>query len=159
MKISEIILLEQENVCITLHKEGVFWKAYELSAYRFVQSVKAYNVKCKYYKNIKQDVVYIGFPSSSFDSVSKICMDHGYKIEYLESTISISNNIDTEGYVSWKDDIVQSTMESNNENKGENVTSKRDILSEIVSYPLATKTPMEAQHFLYEIQLKLHGVI
>ena len=57
MKILEIVSLEQAYEGIILHKQGVFWRAYELSAYIFVTSIKAYNAKSKFYKNIKQDVV------------------------------------------------------------------------------------------------------
>jgi hypothetical protein len=61
MKIIELIKLEESNSGILLHKEGIFWRAYERSAYRFVNHLTAYRVQLRYYKNIKQDVVYIGY--------------------------------------------------------------------------------------------------
>ncbi len=58
MKISEIVKREKVNNNILLHKEGLFWRAYENSAHLFTQNIKKYNVLYKYYKNIGQNIVY-----------------------------------------------------------------------------------------------------
>lgn len=63
--IIEIIGKETKNTdCIHLYKEGLFWKAYQQSAYRinhlpFVE----YKVIKKYVKAVGQEVISIGFPS------------------------------------------------------------------------------------------------
>ncbi len=59
LKIREIIELEQKNDKIILHRDGIFYKAYEISAYIFIHHIKQYEAKTKYYKNIKQDIVYM----------------------------------------------------------------------------------------------------
>ena len=59
LKIREIIELEQKNDKIILHRDGIFYKAYEISAYIFIHQIKQYEAKTKYYKNIKQDIVYM----------------------------------------------------------------------------------------------------
>jgi len=68
MKISEIVKLESANEVIILHREGIFWMAYEVSAIRFVNHIKSYNIKSKYYKNIRKGIVYMGFLSSVMGS-------------------------------------------------------------------------------------------
>lgn len=65
MGISEILESEVENSLIKLHKEGLFWRAYEQSAFLFINNIKEYNVTKKYYKNVKQELVYLGFPQNS----------------------------------------------------------------------------------------------
>jgi hypothetical protein len=53
MDILRIIQLEEENLSnVHLYKEGSFWKAYERSAYLFVEYIKPYRTKLRYYKNI-----------------------------------------------------------------------------------------------------------
>jgi hypothetical protein len=157
MKIAEIISLEHANEGIVLYKEGIFWRAYELSAYRFVTSIKKYNVLCKFYKNIKQDVVYMGFPISYMDTITELCRAKGYNIEQRVNSIHIACNTDAIGYENWKLNILQS--ETMSESEDDRSIKKSEILSNIVAYPLATKTPMEAQQFLYDVQLRLHGII
>jgi hypothetical protein len=69
----------------------------------------------------------------------------------------IDCDTDENGYEGWKLGIVQTQALS--EAEDDKSINKSAILSEIIAYPLATKTPMEAQQFLYNIQLRLHGTI
>ena len=60
MKITNILKIEQENInSIFLHKEGIFWRAYEHSAYLFTLFIKEYQITKKFYKNVKQELVYL----------------------------------------------------------------------------------------------------
>ena len=81
MGISDILDLEQENSDIILHKEGLFIRVYERSAYLFVKHIKAYNLTKKFYKNVKKEVVYLGFPQSSFSKIEAICKEKNFKIK------------------------------------------------------------------------------
>ncbi len=155
MKITEILHKENDNKGIILHKEGIFWRAYERSAYRFVSSLIAYRVKLRYYKNIKQDVVYIGFPVSGTDKILQLCAEKGYEIQKQDTELLIAGMQDDDGYEKWKNRIVQEGIRTEDEHK----PKASELLKEIASYPLASKTPMEAQQFLYEIQLKINGTL
>ena len=74
MKIKDILELENSNINnIILHKEGLFWRAYEKSAYLFTLYIKAHQITKKYYKNVNSNVVYLGFPQSSFSKIETIC--------------------------------------------------------------------------------------
>ena len=64
MVISDILELERENTSIILHKEGLFIRVYERSAYLFVNHIKAYNTTKKFYKNVNQEVAYLGYFST-----------------------------------------------------------------------------------------------
>ena len=69
MKISEIVKREENNKDIIFHKEGMFWRAYEYSAFLFVNNIKYYNVMNNHFKNIDQDIVYIGFPGTYYNKI------------------------------------------------------------------------------------------
>lgn len=54
MLLSSVLSLERSGaVCIYLHHEGIFWKAYERSAYLFLQKTKMDDkVKCRKVKSL-----------------------------------------------------------------------------------------------------------
>ena len=54
MLLSSVLSLETSDaVYIYLHHEGIFWKAYERSAYLFLQKTKMdYKVKCRKVKSL-----------------------------------------------------------------------------------------------------------
>jgi hypothetical protein len=54
MKIKDIVNIEDSNEeGIILIKEGMFWLAYERSAFRFVRLIQKYSAVVKLYKNTK----------------------------------------------------------------------------------------------------------
>ena len=64
------ILREEANVTdtITLHHEGMFWRAYERSAYLFCTQIKELKITKKEYKMMYgTTLVYIGFPEKSLE--------------------------------------------------------------------------------------------
>jgi mannosyltransferase OCH1-like enzyme len=66
MRISDILIKENNNSGqIILHKEGLFWRAYEQSAYLFSKYVRKYQVVRKHFKNVEKDIVFLGFPHSA----------------------------------------------------------------------------------------------
>ena len=66
MKLSSILALEaSEEVKIYLHREGLFWKAYERSAFLLLRETgKKYQVKCRQQKSTGDIVRSVGFPDS-----------------------------------------------------------------------------------------------
>lgn len=79
MKLSDIISRENYH-SIQLYKQGVFWVAYEQSAYSIWEH-KGYRVNKKYIKSLKRDIVSLGFPASVLDEIGKI-----YKQDKLKSS-------------------------------------------------------------------------
>jgi hypothetical protein len=77
MSIQEITTIEDQNTGeIHLHKEGMFWKAYQQSAYLFTREVKAFKVSKKWVKAVGREVAGFGefqpwsfkaFPNVSFE--------------------------------------------------------------------------------------------
>ncbi len=146
MKIQDILQLEQNNTGIViLHKEGIFYRAYERSAYLFAFNVKQYQITKKYYKNIKQYIVYLGFPTNSLGTILKIVSNK--QVSKQDKTIIIKDfDFDKNKFNLWKSTI---------EIQANTITKKTEIETEILNFPVAHKTPIECQQFLTELQKKL----
>lgn len=56
---------------IHLHLEGIFWKAYEKSAFLFVTHLSDFKATKKMVRAVKMDVVSVGFPSHSLEKVTE----------------------------------------------------------------------------------------
>lgn len=71
--------LETENTGVVhLWLEGMFWKAYERSAYIFVSRISGYKPYKKWSKSVGGEVVIIGFPTKAFDKLIE-----GRVVEYV----------------------------------------------------------------------------
>lgn len=82
MKIEEIIELEKNNNrSIYLVREGFFYRAYEISAYRFVKYIKKFKVIKKKIRKVDINICFIGFPVEIIEDVLKIVkQSYGLKI-------------------------------------------------------------------------------
>ena len=146
MKIKDILHLEKSNFnTIILHKEGMFYRAYEKSAHLFTLYIKEYKVVKKFYKNVNSEVVYLGFPINNLGIILKIANKH--TVSKQERTIIINDfQFKNEKFVLWKSEI--------------EISEKSDILSQnietkIINFRVANKTPIECQQFLIELQNEL----
>lgn len=71
--------LETVNTGVVhLWLEGMFWKAYERSAYLFVRRISGYKPYKKWIKSAGGEVVAIGFPTKAFDKLVE-----GRLVEYV----------------------------------------------------------------------------
>lgn len=74
MTVKEIIQIENGNHnTIILLREGIFWRAYEKSAYAFSMQIHPYKPTRKWVIAVKQDVVSLGFPVSAAGNVLNGC--------------------------------------------------------------------------------------
>ena len=106
MRIAEIQDIEKINSeSIHLFKEGIFWRAYEKSAWRFVKNIKQYRALKKYVKAVTQDMVYLGFPENILEEIIQIAGQKGCHIEKTETKISISGLPEIAGFEAWKSEI------------------------------------------------------
>lgn len=63
--ITQILETEATNFrSIHLFREGLFYRAYQHSAFQFINNVKSFKAVKKYYKAVGGDVVVLGFPTS-----------------------------------------------------------------------------------------------
>jgi len=70
MRTKEILLLEKENTNkIHLLKEGLFWRAYNVSAFLFIQHIQTFKLTKKYVKIADAVVIFLGFPDTILDKI------------------------------------------------------------------------------------------
>lgn len=89
---------------LLLFAEGMFWKAYQESAYLFVKHIKNYQVNNSYIKKVQTDVLSLGFPKPS---ASKILAGFDYKQSDEKIVISFCPEtfIETD-YLKWRNEVI-----------------------------------------------------
>lgn len=78
---------------IHLWLEGMFWKAYERSAYLFVHRISGYKPYKKFVRAVGGEVVAIGFPTKSIDKL----LD-GRSVEYIDEKHYILNGFTVDAH-------------------------------------------------------------
>lgn len=131
---------------LVLYKEGVFWVAYEQSAY-YLSQLMGYKPTKKYVKVVDRQVVSVGFPKveALIDELEKAGMIKACRKESNLVEIVLSQSIDNSRFEIWK------TLTEGKPQKKE-PTAVADIEARVKAFPLAYKTPMEAFLFLKELQ-------
>ena len=162
MTIQHILSKECRNTnSIHLLKDGLFWRAWERSAFRFTAVIKPYRLTKKFIKRVNCEVVYCGFPSNSLKEVLALVQDKTLEESETEITISGFEPIDNKTFDEWKNDIP--LIEKRDQPKPVSTNDKTaldlEILERVRSFQLANSTPMECQQFLMEIQSQLNGTI
>ena len=106
--INEILSSEQskDRLCIQLDSEGIFFKAYEHSAWLAYHILNRFMVKKKYIRKAGQEIVSIGFPKTAL-----VKWAAGRRM-YESETKSASyiddceyDNIPEKDFTRWKDSI------------------------------------------------------
>ncbi|MCC8063164.1 MAG: hypothetical protein LIO68_08000 [Rikenellaceae bacterium] len=101
MTLQEIIAAESRNTDkIYLHLEGIFWKAYERSAFAFIHRISRYKASKRFVKYLDAKVVSLGFPDASR---SKVLGDRPLLSESDDMLVLDGGSIDAEKYGHWKD--------------------------------------------------------
>lgn len=176
MTIEDIVKAETENnSTIILLREGIFWKAYEKSAYAFCKRIKPFMVKKKYIRSINDEIVSIGFPMSS---TKAILQGKTILLEEERKMIISIDPIDHDGFMAWKKEQTltpattpstsispaASYSNSNSNNSSNNSSSsgafgynsqEKEIITRIRLFSLESKTPLECMLFLSEIKKQL----
>lgn len=152
----EILSKEQENGrTIYFYREGVFYKAYEQSAYLFVKYVKPFLVKKKHIKSVNQNIVSVGFPTKSL-----INYFPKEKIKEAGNTaeVELDEMINQAEFISWKEAI--EITEEKDTTRNAPVTecdsvSGKEIIARIRVFPMEQKTPLDCMLFLAELKSSL----
>ena len=156
MGIKEISEQESNNTsAIVLRKEGLFWRAYELSAYLFINIIKDCTPVRRHYKIIDREVVYVGFPDTILEQIlSKASSLHNSKVNRDNKIIIVQlSNPDTSGFDNWKNNLPL------NESAKTAEKPEKDIMEKIRSFPVISKTPLDAQLFIIQLQNEINGTL
>ena len=152
MKIEDNLKKEDQNKDkIYLYAEGIFWKAYERSAFLFFKNLKSYNVKTRFYKKVNRDVKYLGFPMSSLNKI----INDNYTVNEIvpEKELSISGLVPV-NMIEYEEWCTKQSV--NNENTKSDCD---DLMSRISHFPVLQKSPLECQNFIIQLQNEIHGTV
>lgn len=153
---------ESENTdCIYLYREGVFYKAYERSAYLFVKHIKPFMVKKRLVKSVKREVVSIGFPTNSLYSYFP-----KEQVREFENgaTVELDKKIDLAEFEQWRENI--RLIEDTPQNPCRQMqkafvaeepipAAEKNIVMQIKMFPIEAKTPLDCMMFLSNIKKQL----
>ena len=165
MTIADKLALEfPETTVIYLHREGLFWKAFEYSALKFVREIKVYKVLKKYIKAIKKDVVSLGFPDSCLE---ELLTGFSY-ISKSEKLIEINglSPVTEEEFGEWKKVQVLYTETTSAEqpmmstltqtvSQIPQISSRDKVLIRLQQFQVESATPMQCMLFISELQKEL----
>lgn len=141
--------LNKENgntSCIYLYAEGIFYEAYERSAYAFVMHIQPFKVRRMHPKKAKQDVLSIGFPISSVD---KILAARKYNTDENGNLCVILNpdeTISEDDYLEW-----QTRAKHELSTIQEKVNPER-IVEIIRNFPMKDRSTIECILFLGDLK-------
>ena len=162
MTIKEKLTLEtaKPDNEIILHREGVFYIAYEHSAWLFSVVLHCFKVKKVYVKCVAQDVVSIGFPMASLERYVAGC-----KVNEGEGCVKLSLPADKipllDDFEQWKECqqyVPPKLPETACDDVAENDIPMSDIIKKIKDFPIECKTPVECMLFLIQIKNSFKGV-
>lgn len=157
MKIEEILKLEraEERNVMHLHKEGIFYRMYEGSAFLFSSLVRPdFKVRKRYYKTIREDVVYLGFPIESLPCYTELRDIVSSREETAYGCrFTMCNSVNLDAFTEWKNCI---GGESTKASSGcEPLSDFDELLSRLRNFPLQNSSPMQCINFLAELQDEL----
>lgn len=103
MTLQEIIAAENCNTDrIYLYPEGVFWKAYERSAFAFVRRISRYKITKRFVKYLDTEIVSLGFPDTSR---ARVLGDRPVQAGPYGMLVLDGGTIDPSVYARWKEAI------------------------------------------------------
>ena len=131
----------------------------------FYKNIKPYNVKRKNFKGINANLVYLGFPDKYLYSIKDKCITAELNIEQNDELIKITGFNDCTQFDDWKDGVKETQQKIAEPKPGYQISDKTgdgplDVIRErIRNFPLASKTPIECQQFIFELQKQVDGTI
>ncbi len=153
---------------IYLHREGLFWKAYEYSAYKFIHTVRAYHPQKKWMKGLARDIVSLGFPDSVLPELLR-----GKTAEQADEKKWIIRTTEPAGeeeFENWKEGLPRHgstvtaerpalTPVSTPAAAGSDVGHPNDraVLLKLAAFQVENASPLQCMMFISELQKELRS--
>ena len=148
MQTKEILAQESANRGrIVLIKEGIFWRAYQRSAYLFWHNIRELKVTHKYIKAVKSDIFHVGFPAKILEQVLDKVKGKDWKIEREEQKIQIitGQEVTEKQFEEWARPFAAPIAPMEPEEV--KASGQAQIIEQIRCFPIMEKTPLETQQF------------
>ena len=147
MTIPEIIKEEENNLqSIYFHKEGLFWRAYERSAYQVVKHLRDLKAIKKCFKVAdNKEIVIVGVPEKTLNDIIS-----GQTIkERTDKRICLTLDVPLveDDYNTWKNSVSLVAAKAQNAE-----TNEESIKNMIKNFNIADKTPIDCMIFLSKLK-------
>lgn len=144
MTIKEILEYEDANVgTIRIHREGMFAKAYEKSAF-LLSCMKQLKPTVRFIKSEGREVISVGMPSeTAFELLEGLpCEGSGTVLVYRADSV-----VDEAGYAAWREDAGKAASSRRAVKK--EVSRVEDLLYEAIrNFDIAKSTPIDCMNFI-----------
>ncbi|MBR8721658.1 hypothetical protein IX307_002923 [Bacteroides pyogenes] len=90
---------------LRLWPEGVFYKAYDCSAYLFVHELRAYRPKRKFYKVVGREVLSIGFPMSALPAILQERHAEAVDSDLGTKYIALGKPVEEQAFRQWAETV------------------------------------------------------
>ncbi|WP_288208219.1 hypothetical protein [uncultured Parabacteroides sp.] len=148
---------------IYLYREGLFWKAYERSAIKFIQTITAYQVNTRFCKVVNMEVISLGFPDAV---LPKILENREYeKIDEKRLAIH-SVLLGDEKFMAAKSQYISKMMSDLKKETAQEsglVPKEPDVGAQVLErlrlYNIAGVTPIDCMIFLSSLKKQLENNI
>ncbi|MBD8347735.1 hypothetical protein [Dysgonomonas sp. HGC4] len=140
---------------IFLYREGIFWKAYQQSAYRVLQRKPGFRLKKKFVKAVSCEVVSLGFPDETLERIfnTEEIENAGEKMICIQD-----NDIDMQAYREWFDAVPLSEQKENVAPPQPEliyINTQDTVLKKIREFPIEQSTPIDCMIFLVSVRKEL----
>ncbi len=131
----------------------------------FHRHIKSYEIKAKRFKGINATMVFLGFPDTGLEKIKALCFEKGLETGIQDKLIIISGFGGVDGFDEWKIDFISHqpiAAEPEQEYQIKNHSIRKDeneLIESIRCFPIASKTPMECQQFLFLLQNRINGAL
>ncbi|GHT14868.1 hypothetical protein FACS189426_21830 [Bacteroidia bacterium] len=142
---------------VRIYKEGIFWIAYEQSAY-IISQVKDLKPTKKYIKKIGKEIVSVGFPGSVLDKIASMftLTERGDALAVMQA----DSPYDAVAYQQWKDRLetaapsfrAAATATQQAEPPEKNDDPELSLSKRILAFDMGNSTPMQCFIFLNDLQ-------
>ena len=162
MQTKEILALEKaDEGVIILHQKGIFWRAYQNSAFLFYTHLRPLKVTVKLVTVDGTDVAYLGFPEKVLEEILQLASERGWRVERLDNQVRINTNeiVEREAYEEWQNTMRSEQVEAATSEASTIVPQYKTVIEKLRSYPILEKSPLETQQFVLNLQKEINGLI
>ena len=138
---------QQKNDHILLYKEGIFWRAYEKSAYQLHLKFGLKPLK-KHIKAVNQDIVYVGFPATSWQKF----FTQEQPTTEKQCAIPVCSTINELDFAQWKVQLPFTEKITKEPILVEANNPQQEVIDKLMNFPLERSTPMEAMLLVAELK-------
>ena len=175
-QLKEILETERNRngdlTAIHLFAEGMFYRAYEWSAWLCVRYVNEFKVTRREQKNDEGSIVFIGFPIASFNKFvpedATVEQGEGHLVLHLpmddKPELKDAPALE-EAFANWKGSIPVAVPKKGNvrddlrNTGGEAPRHMSEIMLSIVAFPIEQKTPIESMAFLAQLKQQIASLL